>query len=201
MPDVLVDPERGDVVEAGRVRSHRCQQRLHGPPDRAPGRPELPGQARDGGVLPTHLPQRPPGRAGRQQRSRPRDVVLDLGERADRAGRFGAAPGPLPPDQPDRPAAARHVDQRHPPPTASHGDDPALAAAHRRGRGLHDHPQPACRRLVDGDDVDAGQAHEEVAAVAVAGPDTGKFSGRARVIAPRRLGHVEASRSRLLGRS
>lgn len=201
MPDVFVNPEGGDVVEAGRVSGHGDQQRPDRPPDRAPGRPELPSEARDGRVLAAHLPERPPCRAGRQQGSRSGDVVVDLGERADRARRFGAAPGPLAPDQPDRPAAAGNVDQRHLPPAASHRHDAALTTTHRRRRCLHHHPQPARPGLLDGDDVGAGQAHEQVAAVAVAGPDTDRFSAGARVTAPRRLGHVEAFRSRLLGRS
>jgi len=74
-----------------------------------------------------------------------------------------------------RPPAAGHVDQRHLPPTSSDGDDSAPAAPHRRGRCLHHHPQPTASGLLDGNDVDAGQADEQVATVAVTDRDTSRI--------------------------
>ena len=152
-------------------------------------------------MLAAQLPDGPPRRPRAQQRPRRRDARVDLAERAGRAGRLQAPPGPLPPHQPHRPTRARHVDQRHLPTAAGTSQHTAVPTAHRRRRRLHHHPQPAVPGHVDGDDVDACQAEQEVAAVAVTSADTSGAGAGARVVARRRLGHVEAFRGGLLGRS
>jgi hypothetical protein len=55
VPHVLINPEGGDVLEAGLVIGHGLEQRLDRAPHRVPGRAELPGEAPDRGVLTSEL--------------------------------------------------------------------------------------------------------------------------------------------------
>lgn len=119
-----------------------------------------------------------------------------LGGPAGRVAGVGAAPGALAPHQSDRPADARRVDQPHiPAPTGE-------ASTCTPGRPLvpprtSRPPAPAALDgLADSEDMEAGKSNQQVAAFALA-----RFPTRARSRARRRLGHVEASWSGLLGRS
>jgi hypothetical protein len=61
---------------------------------------------------------------------------------------------------------ARHVDQDDVTATVAADEDPAGQAAHRRGRRLHHHLNPA-GLLGDLDDMESVQADEQIPAVAV----------------------------------
>lgn len=141
VPDVLVDAERGDAVEAGLVRREPLELGLDRPPERLPRGPEPTREPGDRGVLAPQLPDRPGDRSDghRPARWHQRRDLLD--ERAAGAGRLHAPPDPLPPEHP-HPARAWHVTQ-HPaatPTTDRH--DPARRAAHRPRRRQDGHRQP-----------------------------------------------------------
>ena len=168
MPDVFVDAKTGDPGEPGLVRGSGLQHRLDRPPQCLPGAAQLPGQALDRGVLPPHLPDRPPGRASSEQRPAWRHLGVLLHERGHRAHRLGTHPSSFPPPQPHRPAEARRVDQLHPLPPMSMRHDPAGGATHHRRRpGLDLYPQPGVVAF-DADHMEPRQADQKIATLAVA---------------------------------
>jgi len=134
VPDVLVDPQCGDVLEPGLVCGHRLEQRLDRAPHGAPGRAELAGEAGHRGVLAAQLVDRPPARPPGQQCPWRGQVLVLLDERASRALRFGAAPDPLAPDQRDRAAEAGKVDQPNLAATVAVGHHAARPAPGDGGR-------------------------------------------------------------------
>ena len=103
----------------------------------------------------------------REQRPRPGEVLVLLGERTGRALLLRAAPRPLAPHQPDRPGEAGHVDEVHVASAVAVRDHPARAAPGRLGGCLDDHPYEA-GALVDIDHVEPVETDEEVRPVAVA---------------------------------
>ena len=178
----LVTPSNRDFV-GGQF----LQQRLDRVPHGAPRRAELSGQSLHGGVFATQLADRPKTRPNRQQGTRLGEIVVLLGERPARTGRFGAAPGPLAPGQLDRPGHAWHVHQPHLPTAVAVRDHSAgRAALLARWRLDHDPERRSSLGLVLGDigNVEAGQADQHVAAVAV-----DVISIKARRNTRRRLGH------------
>ena len=196
MPHVFIDAEAGDAVEAGLVLSHRLQQRTDRLPDRAPGRPELPGQPEHARVFTADLTDRPPARPGGQQRPGARDRVVLLGEHPGRAARLDASPDPLAPAQFNRPAEARRVDQPNLAAAVAGHHDPADPAALDPRRRLDHHPQhrPALTgHLLHAGHVQAGETNETVAAGAVA-------TGRTRARARRTLRHRRGLPIEKLGR-
>lgn len=183
MPDVLIDTERGDIIEPGLVLSQLDQLGFNGAPHRLPRRAELTGDTVHGGVLAAQLPDRPADSA-RGDRPAPGDQTWELlHERPPRASHLVASPDPLPPH--DRhPRHAGHV-MKHPSVASAAGrDDPTRGAIGRRWwrRDRH-HQQPVA--TVDALDMDIGKAQQNV----VAGT---RISRRARISAPRsRVKHVE----------
>jgi hypothetical protein len=160
VPHVLIHPEGGHPGEAGLVLGRGLQQRPDRAPHGRPARPELPGQAVDRGVLAAQLPDRPPARPDRQQRPRPGNLLVLLGERPDRAHRLKARPGPLEPADPDPTSEARGIDQldRAPPVTTRH--DPTRRATRQLPRGLHGHNQPGSYLFLNEQYVQPIQARE-----------------------------------------
>lgn len=193
MPDVLVDAEGADAVEAGLVGGKRLQQLL----DRPPRGPQLAGEALHGGVFAAHLPNRPPARSSRQQGPRAGQLLVAFGEGTGRAVRLGAPPGPLAPHQFDRSAHGRDVDQPDLPPAVTAGHDTTRPAGlDPRGRLDHDTQQQAAFAVVltHGDDVEAVQADEQIAAI------TGGIRAAARSSTRRRLGQRQEPSGWQLGR-
>ena len=196
MPHVLVHAESGDVIEAGLVGGHRGQQWADRPPYRPPGRAQHPGEAGDRGVFAAQLSDHPPARPDGQQRPGPGQLGVLLGKSPGGAVGVRASPGALAPHQLDRTAEARGVDQHHVPAAVRGGEHPADRAAHRLGGRLDDHPKAAVDSRGHGQDMEAGQPDEHVAAVAVT-----RIRTRARVTTRRRLGHRRGLPVWLLGRS
>jgi len=183
MPDVLVDAERGDVLEPGLIDGQLDEFGFDGPPHRLPRRPELPGQARDRGVLATQLPDRPADSARRDRPAPGNQRRQLLRERLPRTALVVASPDPLPPHDP-HPRRRGHVMQHPPAAPSTCRDDTARWAPGRRGgaRDRHDQ-QPVA--TVDVLDMDIGKTQQNVAAGT-------RISGRARGSAPRsRVKHVE----------
>ncbi|MEI2810954.1 MAG: hypothetical protein V9F00_12405 [Nocardioides sp.] len=172
VPHVLVDPEDGHPVEAGRVLVHRLQQRLDRLPHRAPPGAELAADPVHRGVLAADLLDRPPARSRRQRRARRGDALVLLHERRHRAPRFGADPPPLTPDDPHRSAHRRGVDQRDRDTAVAVRDDPAGRAAHDRRLGLHRDHERAAVVAVNPDHVQPVQPDQHVTTLAVAAQST-----------------------------
>ena len=182
MPDVFVDAEGGDLIEPGLVVGEPLQHRLHVRPHGPPRHPELTSQAPHGRVLPSHLPDRPRDRAGRERAVRLRDDRVLLGERTDRAALLAATPTALAPPDTHRPRAHRRVGERERLPARRLRDHPAPRAPRRARRGLGIDQQPTAVTMHAGH-VQAVQADKQIAAGAV------RRVGRASGGAPRRVRH------------
>jgi hypothetical protein len=121
-----------------------------------------------------------------------------FGERPGRASRLGTAPGPLAPNQLDRSAEARHIDQTHGPAAVAVRDHPTRGAAAflpRLGLDLDPQPRPASADpLVDVNHVEPVESDEQITPRAVA-------RIRTRASTRRRLGHRRGLPVWMLGRS
>lgn len=142
----LVDAEGAHAGEARLISGQRLEQRLDRPPHRAPRGPKLACQTLHGGVLAAHLSDRPPTRPRRQQRPRPGQVILALGERPARAVRVLAPPRPLTPHQFDWPAHARDVDQTDGPSAVAAATTPQTRHASTRAADSTTTPSVGPRR-------------------------------------------------------
>ncbi len=187
VPEVLVDAERGDPVEAGLVRGARLEHRLDVSPDRAPRHPELAGDALHRRVLPPHLPHRPDHRSGRELGARRGDQSVLLGERLPRARLISAPEPALAPPDPHRSGAHRRIDQHERLPAPRLGDLPAPRAPDRPRRGLDVDQEHAVAAALDSHHVQPAEADEHIAAITV---DSRR---RARSGAPRSIGHGSRS--------
>ena len=181
----IIDPERDHTTQTGLIVSQRLEQRADRAPQRLPRRPQLPGQARDRGVLAAQLADRPGHRPARQRPARADQVRALLDEHTDRAPGVRAPPGPLPPPDRHRDHPG-HVAQHSQPPPTPHSDDPAPWAAHqlRRRRDRHGH---ARRTTLDVLDMDTVHAEQDI--TARAGIDGGCAG------APRSVGQRRGPRS------
>ena len=177
VPHVLVDPEDGDVLEAGLIRRCRSQDRLDRGPHRPPRRPEPARQPLHRGVLTAQLGDGPTARPHRQQTTGPSDRLVLLHERPDRARRLGAPPAALAPHHRGRLPERRRVDQPHLPPAVAVRDDTTGGAAHPPRGGLHRHGQRALAVAVEIDHAQVVQADQQVATVAVAAAGTAAHVG------------------------
>jgi hypothetical protein len=170
VPHVLIHTKSLHAVEPGLVIGHRLQQRLDRGPYRVPRRPQLPRDPGDGGVLAADLVDRPPACPHGQQGPRPSHLLVLLGEHLCRTRWFLAAPGPLAPDQPNRPVEAWRVDQRDVASAVTVCHDPAGRAAHRRPSRLDaDGEQPDLAVELHDRDMESVETDEQIAARAVAG--------------------------------
>lgn len=197
VPHMLIDPEALHAGEPGVVVGHLLQQRSDRGPHGVPRRPELSGDPADRGVLAADLVDRPPARPRRQQSPRPGDLLVLLGEDLRRTRRLDAAPGPLAPDQPDRPVEARRIDQHHVTAAVAARNDTARRATHRGPGRLDPHrEQPDVVVELDGDHVQLAEPDEQVATRAVVG-----VVMAARSDVRRRLRQRRGLPDRVLGRS
>ena len=197
VPHMLIDPEALHAGEPGVVVGHLLQQRSDRGPHGVPRRPELSGDPADRGVLAADLVDRPPARPRRQQSPRPGDLLVLLGEDLRRTRRLDAAPGPLAPDQPDRPVEARRIDQHHVTAAVAARNDTARRATHRGPKRLDPHrEQPDVVVELDGDHVQLAEPDEQVATRAVVG-----VVMAARSDVRRRLRQRRGLPDRVLGRS
>ncbi len=183
MPDVLVDAEGGDALEPGLIGREPHQFGFDCPPHRLPRRAELAGEAVDGGVLATQLPDRPAdGALGDRSPFGDQGRQL-LHERLPPAAIVVATPDALPPHDP-HPRDAGNVMQHATAAPSAGRDDPARRAPDRRRRARDGHHQQIVA-AVDMLDMHAVEAEQQVTAGT-------RASGRARVSAPRsRVKHVE----------
>ena len=192
MPDVLIDPEPHNAIEAGLVIGHGFEQRSDRRPHCVPRRAQLAGDAGDRSVLVADLANRPPTRPHRQQRTRQRDRVVAFGERPRLASVVDAAPRPLAPHQPHRPTEARHVNQRHVAAAVAVRDHPTHHARHRGGRRFDGHLEHVTFGVVTHrEHMHTGQADEHITPRAIRGTII-----RTRAAARRRLGHRRGPSSR-----
>ncbi len=125
MPDVLIDTQRGDVLESGLVGREPLQLGLDSAPHRLPRRPQLTGKSCDRGVFAPQLSDRPAD-GSVDDRPAPGDQTRELVAPRTSAAR-------IPPRRTARPAAATR-------------SAPASSRAHReapvggvRGRQLRPH--------------------------------------------------------------
>ncbi len=135
-------------------------------PQCPPCRPELASQPVDRGMLGPELSDRPPARSDRQQAPRPADPLVLLGEGSAGTDSFAAPPGPFPPQHPNRPTKTRRIGQHHRAPASAGGDHPTHWATRWRWRRLHRHGQ-TISAVDDLDDVQTGQADQQITAITV----------------------------------
>src|SRR5699024_8391065 len=131
MPNVLVDSERADAVEAGRIIGQGLQRSPDRGPDGLPGGAELAGQPVDGGVLSAQLLDCPiddPGGGG-VPRPGERGELLDEGAAFARGA--GADEAALAPQDRHRPPERGDVDQTHQLPSMTGADGAAIGAPDR----------------------------------------------------------------------
>ena len=166
------------------------------------GRPELPGDARDAGMLTTELPDRPPTRPHGQQRPRPRELSALLGERPHRTPPLSDSQVRLRQTNFTGRPKPRHVDQAHVATAVAASDDHAPRAPSARARPLdhHLHPAPALGDPMDLNDMERLEPDQQITAVALPriGADIGTTT---RASTRRRLGHRRGLPVRLLGRT
>jgi hypothetical protein len=171
MPQVLIDPDRLDAGESGRVIGQLLEQWLDRLPHGVPVHPEPAGDRGDRRGVTGDGAERPPRRACGQLAPGTGQVVA-FAEPGRRAGGLGAAVAALAPHQLDRGAERGDVVQQPRPPPTALRDHPAAWAAGLDRRGLDGQPQPgrAPPAVVSPDHrehVHAGQVEQGVDACAV----------------------------------
>lgn len=184
VPDVFIDAEGADAVEAGRIIGQRLQCSLDRRPHRVPRGTELTSQSADGGVLPaqlSHCPLHDAGRGGMPRRGKPRQV---LHERHTFARPAWADEAAFAPDDRDGAAERGDVDQTHHLPSMPHPGGAAVRASDRSRLGFDGHLQVlATQTRIK--DVHVVEPDEKIAA-----DTTGRRCGSGgRPAAPDRLRH------------
>jgi hypothetical protein len=155
----LVQPERSDTVQAGRIFHQRLAVIGHRPRDGRPADPQVPGdRGHRVGVLADPPARLGPGPAG-QHRPRP-DRGLLLGPGAHFAGRLTTAPDPLAPGQHHRPAADWQVPYLDRAARMQSGLAATGRTAHRGGGGLDLQP-PFVVDDLGGGDLEPVQAEQD----------------------------------------
>ena len=135
-PHVLVDAEGRHALEPVGVSDPCCGFDLRDPPQGVPTHAETTGQRRDRGVVFRQGVDRPGDRPAGQRRPVSSQRML-LGERADRAHRFGAPEDPLAPHHHHRAVPERGVSQQVLPAPVRDRDHTAGAASLDLLDGLH----------------------------------------------------------------
>ena len=116
----------------------------------------------DGSTVVANLKRRPPARPIGDRRTRIGDAVINLDERHHTARRVGATPPLLRPHQTRSTAKARQIDEFDLE-TIMHPYRPVAARTHRPFGTSRDRDPQKVRPVADADNVDVGQANEQLA--------------------------------------
>lgn len=165
LPDVFVDAQGGDALQALGVGQFELRQRLDVVPDRMPVDAELPGDRRDRDVLFLQLLVRPVAGAHGELFPWP-DAVVFLGEGDHGALLFVAAEHALVPVQDHGRALGGNVVDGHRAPGVGPGLGAASAAPCNAVRGFDDHDEPGLVASVHRDHVQSLEVQEGVCEVA-----------------------------------